>query len=72
MIGSIQTLGLPGRLASVHDATNGTCPDQLGSGDSTVRAHIQAIGVSFSPFGPIASGYRCPIRRSASSRIHRP
>ena len=56
MIGSIQTLGLPGFLASVHDATSGTCPDQIGSGDSTVRAQIQAMGVSFSPLGPVASG----------------
>ena len=56
MIGSIHTFGLLGLFASTHDATSGTCPDQAGSGDSTVRAHIQAIGVSFSPFGPVASG----------------
>ena len=72
MIGSIHTLGFPGLLASTHDATSGTCPDQAGSGDSTVRAQIHAIGVSLSPSGPIASGYRCPILRSASSRIHCP
>ena len=72
MIGSIQTLGLPGFLTTVHDPTRGTWPDQLGSGDSTVRAHNHAMGVSFSPLGPVASGYKCPMRRLASSRIHFP
>lgn len=72
MIGSTHTTGLPGLLASVHDATSGTWPDQAGSGDSTVRAHIQAIGVCLVPSGPTASGYRCPIRRLASSPIQRP
>ena len=70
--GSIHTLGLPGRFARVHDATSGTCPDQAGSGDSTVRAQIHAIGVNPSPPGPHASGYRCPMRFWASSRIHCP
>ena len=70
--GSIQISRLPGRFANVHDVTSGTWPDQLGSGDSTVRAHFQAMGVSLSPSGPVASGYRCPMRRWASSLIHRP
>ena len=64
MMGSIQTFGFPDFLASVHEATSGTCPDHAGSGDSTVRAQIHAIGVNFSPSGPVASGYRCPIRRA--------
>ena len=36
----------------------------------TVRAQIQAITVAMVPSSSLAFGYRWPMRRSASSRIH--
>ena len=67
------------------DASGTSTSANAGFGLFTVRAHSHAMTVSFrpaygfrsgrsatSPGGTSTFGYRCPMRRSASSRIHRP
>ena len=67
------------------DASGTSTSANAGFGLFTVRAHSHAITVSFRPSYCFRSGrsrtisgvfstggYRCPIRFSASSRIHRP
>ena len=77
---------LPFFLDSMNVDASGTCTSaKAGLGLFTVRAHSHAITVSFRPsYGfrsgrsrtsadvTSAGGYRCPIRFSASSRIHCP
>ena len=62
---------LPFFLPSQNDLTSGIVPAQAGFGHVTVRAQIQAMTVR-SDAGDLTFGYRCPIRFSASSRIHLP
>ena len=67
------------------DASGTSTSANAGFGLVTVRTHSQAITVSFRPSYGFRSGrsrtsadvistggYKCPIRFSASSRIHRP
>jgi hypothetical protein len=70
----------------MNEETSGTyAPLAAGLGEATVRAHSQAITVSFWPFNLASAGcwrtasavtstcgYRWPMRFSASSRIHLP
>ena len=77
---------LPRFVDSMKVAASGTSRSaKAGFGLFTVRAHSQAITVSLRPWYCLRSGrsrtisavtstggYRCPMRRSASSRIHCP
>ena len=50
--------------------TSGIVERHAGFGHVTVLAQSHAITVACFPSGSVAFGYKCPIRRSASSRIH--
>ena len=70
--GSTQAF-FPFLVESKREETSGTiAPLARGSGERIVRAHNQAMTVASEPSGSRAFGYRRPMRRSASSRTHRP